>query len=141
MFGVIGGKMSVYDCLVGCVPINKKTGVVVSISTEGLELTPREQRIKSIKEEIAQIDKCLSSIKNVNYIGTKERNEIVAKKYDLTNTLKQLKAKQLEIKNTAFEVVFMRIAKEFLSEENYKEIYNKTMYVISEIRKPIKEEK
>ena len=132
--------MSTYDCLVGCVPINKKSGVVVSISTEGLELTPREQRIKSIKEEIAQIDKCLSSIKNVNYIGTKERNEIVAKKYDLTNTLKQLKAKQLEIKNTVFEVVFMRIAKEFLSEENYKEIYNKTMYVISEIRKPIKEE-
>lgn len=115
--------MTIYDKLVGCIPVNKIAGTVVGLKGKDFEPTDTEIRIKELGEEMLQINKTLWSIKNNNFIGTKEKNEIVRRKYEIDEELRKLKGEKKAISSLAFSNVFLRVCKEKLPEKTYKEIY------------------
>lgn len=115
--------MSIYDRLVGCIPVNKIAGTVVSLKAQDFEPQGIEEKIKRLGEEAFQINKTLSSIKNNNFIGTKEKEEILKRKYEIEDELKKLKRNKDLISNMAFSNVFYRICKEKLPPKTFKEIY------------------
>ena len=114
--------MSIYDRLVGCIPVNKIAGTVVSLHPEDFQQTGVEKRIKQLGEEMFMINKTLSSLKN-NFIGTKEKEEILKRKYEIEDELRKLKKNKDIISSMAFSNVFYRICKEKLPEKTFKEIY------------------
>lgn len=126
--------MSIYDRLVGCIPVNKIAGCVVSLHPEDFQQTGVEERIKQLGEEMFMINKTLSSLKN-NFIGTKEKDEILKRKYEIEDELRKLKKNKDVISSMAFSNVFYRICKEKLPEKTFKEIHG----IASDIIKYAKE--
>lgn len=127
--------MNIYDRLVGCIPVNKIAGTVVSLKAQDFEPQGVEEKIKRLGEEAFQINKTLSSIKNNNFIGTKEKEEILKRKYEIEDELKKLKRNKDLISNMAFSNVFYRICKEKLPEKTFKEMHG----IASDIIKYAKE--
>lgn len=126
--------MSIYDKLVGCIPVNKIAGCVVSLHPEDFQQTGVEERIKQLGEEMFMINKTLSSLKN-NFIGTKEKDEILKRKYEIEDELRKLKKNKDVISSMAFSNVFYRICKEKLPEKTFKEMHG----IASDIIKYAKE--
>jgi len=122
--------MSVYDRLVGCVPVNKTAGVVIGLEASDFEPTTNEKRLKEIGEEIKQINACLSSIKNNNFIGTEERNRIIQKKNKLEEEARSLKKPEGPIGQLAFANVFFKLCRQKLPKEKFNELFNVTKDII-----------
>lgn len=126
--------MTIYDRLVGSIPINKTAGVVVGLGADDFEPMAAEKRLKDIGVEIAQINKCLSSIKNNNFIGTKERNEIIKRKNELEQEAKGLKSPDGAIGCLAFHKVFFKLCKQKLPEKTFNELFSTTNDIIKYAR-------
>ena len=123
--------MSILDKVFTSKPVNKTAALVISVSEEEIKSSPREEKIKKLKEEIKNIDKCLLSIKNCNFISSEERKKIVEKKMAIQNTLNQLrKVHKLEV-SKKFDVVFVKVAKARLSERQYNALRTETMDIIN----------
>ena len=122
--------MSVYDKLVGCIPVNKTAGVVIGLESHDFEPTTPEKRQKEIGNEIKQINVTLSSIKNCNFIGTKERNEIIKRKNDLEAEAKKLKAPDGILGAFAFHNVFFKLCRQKLEKEKFDELFSTTNNII-----------
>lgn len=123
--------MSILDKVFTSKPVNKTAALVISVSEEEIKSSPREEKIKKLKEEIKNIDNCLLSIKNCNFISSEERKKIVEKKMAIQNTLNQLrKVHKLEV-SKRFDVVFVKVAKARLSERQYNALRTETMDIIN----------
>ena len=122
--------MSIYDRLIGCVPVNKTAGVVIGLEAQDFEPTTPEKRLKEIGEEIKQINVTLSSIRNYNYIGTKERSEIIKRKYELEEEAKKLKAPDGILGAFAFHNVFFKLCRQKLPKETFDELFSTTKNII-----------
>lgn len=123
--------MSILDKVFTSKPVNKTASLVVSISKEELKPSPREEKIKKLKEEIKNIDSCLLSIKNCNFISSEERKKIVEKKMAIQNTLHQLRTRHKLDVSKMFDVVFVKVAKARLSERQYNALRTETMDIIN----------
>ena len=122
--------MSIYDKLVGCVPVNKTAGVVIGLEAQDFEPTTPEKRLKEIGNEIRQINLTLSSIKNCNFIGIKERNEIIKRKSELEAEAKKLKAPDGILGEFAFHNVFFKLCRQKLEKETFDELFSATKSII-----------
>ena len=122
--------MSIYDKLVGCIPVNKTAGVVIGLESQDFEPTTPEKRLKEIGNEIRQINLTLSSIKNNNFIGTKERNEIIKRKNELEEQAKKLKAPDGILGEFAFHNVFFKLCRQKLPKETFDELFSTTKNII-----------
>ncbi len=122
--------MSILDKVFTSKPINKTAALVVSISKEEIKSSPREEKIKRLKEEMRNIDNCLLSIKNCNFISPEERKKIIEKKMAIQNTLHQLRTRHKLDVSKMFDVVFVKVAKERLSNSQYSALRNETMEII-----------
>lgn len=122
--------MSIYDKLVGCIPVNKTAGVVIGLEAQDFEPTTPEKRLKEIGNEIKQINVTLSSIKNCNFIGTKERNEIIKRKNELEAEAKKLKAPDGILGAFAFHNVFFKLCRQKLEKEKFDELFSTTNNII-----------
>lgn len=122
--------MSIYDRLVGCVPVNKTAGLVIGLEAQDFEPTTPEKRLKEIGEEIRQINVTLSSIKNCNFIGTRERNEIIKRKNDLEEEAKKIKTPDGILGAFSFHNVFFKLCRQKLPKETFDELYNTTRNII-----------
>lgn len=123
--------MSIYDKLIGCVPVNKTAAVVVGLEAQDFEPTTPEKRLKQIGEEIKQINATLSSIKNNNFIGIKERDEIVKRKNELEAEAKKLKRPDGILGEFAFQNVFFKLCRQKLPRETFNELYNSAKDIIN----------
>lgn len=122
--------MSIYDRLVGCIPVNKTAGVVIGLESQDFEPTTPEKRLKEIGNEIKQINATLSSIKNNNFIGTKERNEIIKRKSELEAEAKKLKVHDVILGKFAFHNVFFKLCRQKLEKEMFDDLFRTTKNII-----------
>lgn len=122
--------MSILDKVFTSKPINKTAALVISVSEEEIKSSPREEKIKKLKEEMRNIDNCLLSIKNCNFISSEERKKIIEKKMAIQNTLHQLRTRHKLDVSKMFDVVFVKVAKERLSNSQYSALRNETMEII-----------
>lgn len=130
--------MTIYDRLVGSIPVNKISAC--GFTAKDFMPTDTESKINELVVEMRQIDKTLSTIKNNNYIGTKERNDIVKRRYEVEEELRRLKKAKREMNSLAFSNVFFRLCKEKLPEKVYKEIYDSANDVIKYAKTYLTEE-
>lgn len=122
--------MSIYDKLVGCIPVNKTASVVIGLESQDFEPTTPEKRLKEIGNEIKQINVTLSSIKNCNFIGTKERNDIIERKHKLEEEARCLKKPDGIIGEFAFQNVFFKLCRQKLPKETFDELFSTTKNII-----------
>jgi hypothetical protein len=122
--------MSIYDKLVGCIPVNKTAGMVIGLEAQDFEPSTQEKSLKEIGKEIRQINVTLSSIKNNNFIGTKERNEIIKRKHELEEQAKKLKAPDGILGEFAFHNVFFKLCRQKLPKGTFDELFTTTKNII-----------
>ena len=126
--------MTIYDKLVGCIPVNKIAGTVIGLKPDDFKPYDVEEKINILGKEMFQINKTLSSIKNNNFITTKEKEDILKRKYEIEEELTKLKKNKELISGMAFSNVFYRVCKEKLPQKTFKEIYEISDEIIKYVK-------